>query len=46
VSWDLIVKAVEAHTDQPWVLLYVQRWLHAPLQHADGVLTARDRGTP
>ena len=46
MSWDLIVKAVEAHTDQPWVLLYVQRWLHAPLQHADGVLTARDRGTP
>jgi RNA-directed DNA polymerase len=46
VSWDLIVKAVEAHTDQPWVLLYVKRWLHAPLQHADGTLTARDRGTP
>ena len=46
MSWDLILKAVEAHTDQPWVLLYVQRWLHAPLQHADGVLTARDRGTP
>jgi group II intron reverse transcriptase/maturase len=28
------------------VLLYVKRWLHAPLQHADGTLTARDRGTP
>ena len=27
VSWDLIVKAVAAHTDQPWVLLYVKRWL-------------------
>jgi group II intron reverse transcriptase/maturase len=46
VSWDLIVKAVQAHTDQPWVLLYVKRWLHAPLQQADGTLTARDRGTP
>ena len=46
VSWDLIVKAVAAHTDQPWVLLYVKRWLHAPLQQADGTLTARDRGTP
>ena len=46
VSWDLIVKAVAAHTDQPWVLLYVQRWLHAPLQQVDGTLTARDRGTP
>jgi RNA-directed DNA polymerase len=46
VSWDLIVKAVTAHTDQPWVLLYVQRWLRAPLQQADGTLTLRDRGTP
>jgi RNA-directed DNA polymerase len=46
VSWDLIVKAVAAHTDQPWGLLYVKRWLHAPLQQADGTLTARDRGTP
>ncbi len=27
VLWDLVVKAVAAHTDQPWVLLYVQRWL-------------------
>ena len=46
VPWDLIVKAVEAHTDQSWVLLYVKRWLHAPLQQADGTLTGRDRGTP
>src|SRR6478672_3824202 len=29
VSWDLIVNAVEAHTDVPWVLLYVKRWLRA-----------------
>ncbi|MER5426068.1 reverse transcriptase domain-containing protein [Streptosporangium roseum] len=29
VRWDLIVKAVEAHTEAPWVLLYVQRWLQA-----------------
>ena len=27
VPWDLILKAVEHHTDQPWVLLYVRRWL-------------------
>ena len=46
VSWDLVVKAVEAHTDQPWVLLYVKRWLRAPVQQADGTLTERDRGTP
>ena len=28
------------------VLLYVQRWLQAPVQRPDGTLVARDRGTP
>jgi group II intron reverse transcriptase/maturase len=46
VRWDLVVKAVEANTDMPWVVLYVQRWLHAPLQLSDGSLQVRDRGTP
>jgi len=46
VPWDLIVKAVRAHTDLPWVVLYVERWLRAPLRHADGTLQQRDRGTP
>ena len=41
-----MVKAVRAHTDQEWVVLYVQRWLVAPLQRPDGTLEARDRGTP
>lgn len=46
VRWDLIVKAVEAHTDAVWVKLYVDRWLRAPLQLPDGTLQMRDRGTP
>jgi retron-type reverse transcriptase len=46
VPWDLVVKAVEAHTDAPWVLLYVKRWLAAPLQQPDGTLIERHRGTP
>ncbi|HMI71472.1 MAG TPA: reverse transcriptase domain-containing protein [Solirubrobacteraceae bacterium] len=46
VSWDLTLKAVAAHTDQRWILLYVERWLKAPLQLADGSLVERDRGTP
>jgi len=43
---DLVVKTVEANTDQKWVLLYVKRWLKAPLQMPDGTLRERDRGTP
>jgi RNA-directed DNA polymerase len=48
VRWDLIVKAVEAHTDHEtrWVVLYVKRWLAAPLQVPGGMLHERDRGTP
>ncbi len=46
VRWDLIVKAVQAHTDLPWVVLYVGRWLAAPLQLPGGTLRQRDRGTP
>ena len=46
VRWDLIVKAVGAHTDAPWVVLYVKRWLRAPVQQADGTLLERIRGTP
>jgi RNA-directed DNA polymerase len=46
VPWDLIVKAVEANTDQPWVILFVKRWLEAPIRMPDGTLQQRDRGTP
>jgi RNA-directed DNA polymerase len=46
VDHQLMLKAVAHHTDQKWVVLYVQRWLQAPLQQPDGTLVARDRGTP
>ncbi len=43
---DLVLKTVAHHTDQRWILLYVERWLKAPLQREDGSLVARDRGSP
>jgi RNA-directed DNA polymerase len=46
VPWDRIIAAVEASTALPWVILYVKRWLAAPIQMPDGTLAARDRGTP
>lgn len=46
VPWDLVLKAVGAVTDARWVLLYVRRWLAAPLQRQDGTLVERDKGTP
>src|SRR6266511_2347685 len=44
VQWDLIVKAVEKHTQQPWVVLYVKWWLAVPLVLRDGNVQQIDRG--
>ncbi len=46
VDHSLMLKAVERHTGAKWVLLYVTRWLKAPMRKQDGTLVARDRGTP
>jgi RNA-directed DNA polymerase len=46
VDHDLMVQAVRANTDQRWVVLYVKRWLKAPLALPDGTVRERDRGTP
>ena len=46
VSWDLMLKAVRHHTDQKWIVLYVERWLKAPMRRPDGILAPRVKGTP
>lgn len=42
---DLMMRAVRRYTDNPWVLLYIERWLKAPVQ-VDGNLQTREKGTP
>jgi RNA-directed DNA polymerase len=42
----LLMRAVRKHTNCPWVLLYIERWLTAPVQMPDGSLVGRERGTP
>lgn len=46
VPHEPILRAVEKHTDHRWVLLYVKRWLTAPVQQSDGTLVVPGRGTP
>ena len=46
IDHDLLMRALKKHCQTPWVLLYVERWLKAPMQTADGVLLERTRGTP
>lgn len=46
IDHELLLKALRHHVKDRWVLLYVERWLTAPMQQRDGSLLARDRGTP
>ena len=46
IETTLLMRAVRKHTDCPWVLLYIERWLKAPVQMPDGSLAVRERGTP
>lgn len=43
---ELLMKAVRKHTSCRWVLLYIERWLKAPIQYEDGSLEQRDKGVP
>ena len=42
----LLMTALRKHCQEPWILLYVERWLRAPMQSVKGQLQARDKGTP
>jgi len=46
IDHDLLMRALRKHTDCKWVLLYVERWLKAPVVEVDGVEYSRDQGTP
>jgi RNA-directed DNA polymerase len=46
IDHDLMMRALERHTQEKWILLYIKRWLKAPAQQQDGTLQERDKGTP
>jgi RNA-directed DNA polymerase len=37
----LLMKAVNKHTDNKWVILYMERWLKTPMQLPDGSLLSK-----
>jgi len=43
---ELVMQLVARHTDSKWILLYIERWLKAPLQLKDGTLQERNCGSP
>lgn len=46
IDHELMMRAVRKHTDCPWVLLDIDRWLKAPVQMPAGTLVQRGKGTP
>jgi RNA-directed DNA polymerase len=46
IDHELLLRAVHKHTACTWVRLYMERWLKAPMQLADGTLVPRTKGTP
>jgi RNA-directed DNA polymerase len=46
IDHELLLRALRKHCQIPWVLLYIDRWLKAPMEGEDGKLVERTRGTP
>jgi RNA-directed DNA polymerase len=46
IDHELLMRAIRKHTDSRWVILYIERWLKAPLQSVEGKLVSREKGTP
>jgi len=46
IDHGLLMKAVRSHIKEDWILLYIERWLTAPFETAEGTQVPRERGTP
>jgi RNA-directed DNA polymerase len=46
IDQNLLMRAVKKHAKDRWNILYIERWLKAPMQEEDGRLVPREKGTP
>ncbi len=46
IEHELLLRALRKHCQDSWVLLYIERWLTAPVRMPDGSLQKREAGTP
>jgi RNA-directed DNA polymerase len=46
ISHSIMLELLGHHTQEKWVLMYVERWLKAGVEQEDGSITARTQGTP
>jgi len=46
ISHEILMELLRKHTQEKWVLLYVERWLKAGIEQEDGSIVGRTKGTP
>ncbi len=46
IDHELMLKAVKHHSEEKWMVMYIERWLKAPVKQMDGSVTTTTRGTP
>ena len=46
VRHDLLLRALERHVNESWILLYIKRWLTSPVKTPEGKHLLREQGTP
>ena len=46
IRHDYLIEMVKRHTNEQWVILYIERWLKTPFKVQDGTIVERIAGTP
>jgi len=46
INHSLLLRALRKHTQENWILLYIKRWLKAPIAFKDGTILHPKEGTP
>jgi len=46
ISHSMMMELLAQHTQEKWILMYVERWLKAGVEQEDGSIAARMKGTP
>lgn len=46
IDHELMLKAVRHHCKEQWMVMYIERWLKAPVKKLDGSIEKPERGTP
>lgn len=46
IRHNYLIEMVKRHTNEQWIILYIERWLKTPFKMQDGTIVERTAGTP